>query len=338
MKYIAIFNFDPEVEIEEMLGFNLYQRMYYFKNKVTFLNVRKKKELIKYLFFAILSRKELTIITERNIFGVVGFSLSFLPKVNWIVDIQDCPLKESESFYKKRPIKKFLSYSKGKLVYYLYKFSDKIIVSYSKKRFLKFYSGDLDKVTFMLNGLPNLDHFAYPVIPKGKKIQIIYQGARLPDFGVEFAEQGIQNLNRQGGAYELHIFGHSHPEEKPGIYYHGKQPRNEVINAMKNAHICISPFHKGTDIEFTFPIKVMEYFSFGNKLVLSDCEGVKEQLASSNSKDIHFYEASNLESLQDTLKRVTQEIKKGEIDKVRDLSFLSASKKHEEIWKIYESI
>jgi glycosyltransferase involved in cell wall biosynthesis len=341
MKYFALFNFDSNAKIDNMLAYNIYQRMHYLTD-VEFLNVNRKKELIKILKDALKTKDDLTVITERNIFGLVGFLLCvFYPRVRWIVDIQDCPFKESISFYRHKPIKRILSFAKGKLVYFLYQFADEIIVSYSRALFEKHYKGSFNKVTFLANALPNLEKSHEPnQFLQQDKIIILYHGARLPEYGVELAEQAVRKLNSIENKFELHIYGLDRLNDDESIndnsiFYHGKRPRSEILAAIKNAHIGIAPYFKGSDIAFTFPIKAMEYYCYGNKLILSDCTGMLEMFAGINTEDITYFKAGDLDSLCSMIEKSIHEIEYRKLDKIRDMTHFSAEKKHQVIWEKY---
>lgn len=341
MKYCALFNHNPKGNIVNELGFNLNQRLYY-QTHLELLDVNHDFSYLKYLWQQAVHGEELCIVTERSYHSIFGLFFSLIFKhVYWIYDTPDCPLKEAESLYKKYTFKWLKSTIKGYAVYLMLPLADLIIINYSPKRFKRFFKGSLAKVHFFKNALPNLPtHRTLTSIPfNNKKLTLIYVGAGQHAFGLESLFEALASFNQKSDLKaELNIYGHRSDISKPSVTYHGHKTRQEVLTAIKNADICVSPILKGTDIEFVYSVKTMEYYCYGKKMLISDTTGMLEQFSGIQSKDIYFSTAGSSKDIENKLHQIVIDLKNEITDKKRDLSPFSAEMKNEQIKDLYMNI
>ncbi|CAA0081611.1 Uncharacterised protein [BD1-7 clade bacterium] len=341
-RFYALFNHNPNDKIEDKLGFNLKQRLY-FQPDLQLLHVNEGLGYLKTLWAAARSGDDIAIVTQRSyhaLFGLIFASL--FRNVAWIFDTPDCPLKEAHSTFQKYSFRWLISSLRGRLIYRVIQRADLIIINYSPKRFWRFYRGDSRNVHFFKNALPHLPASRYlqPMSAKSP-INIVYIGHGLPGFGLDILITAIQRYNRSNlhtnTRAHLHIYGHqSAPIDD--VTYHGKVPRAEVLSAIANAHLCASPLLRGSDLEYVYSIKTMEYFCYGNKLLISQVQGLTEQFEAITSNDIYFAKPGDIADWQTMLAKAIEDITAGKQDTTRVLTAFSAEDKNARIAALYQSV
>jgi len=336
-RIIVLFPINLDTAYSNNMGYNLYQRRY-FINNIEILPGQSIREMIKLWKIIYTPHSKICIVTERSINTLFGFIFHMLFRnVKWVVDIPDCPFKESLIFYKRGSLKWLLSLVKSYIAYFVFRFADEIIISFSSKYFFRHYRGNKDKVHCFKNALPSLPKVHKPLIlPIKGTIKFIYVGSNLDALGLPFFITVVKAYNDHAQIpIELNIYGHSAKSDSAYIIYHGKRPREEILEALRNSHVGVSPMLRGTDVEFAYPIKSMEYFCYGNKLLLSATTGLLEQFENINSRDLYFAEPGNIDSFIAAIDRCISDIVSLKCDTIRHLAEFSAENKNRKISEIY---
>lgn len=286
------------------------------------------------------------IVSERDYYSIFGFIYKVFFGKRWIVDFQDCPLKECTSLYKGQPVKWIFSFLKAKILYFLIRWSDAIVVSFSAERFKKYYSGSLKKVNFFYNSLPispPLVEYKDPI--KDKKISLIYIGADLHEYGIKDFITKLDDyaLMREDYDFKLTIIGHensiSTKSKNLSLINFRLLSRDEVIQREMDSDIGVVPFKPGSDIYFTYPIKSIESYFYCRKTLLGDCKGMHEMYDDLKTKDIHFFDAIEYSDFGVKMDDIINQLMVGEFSsKEMGRERFNAEVKNMKIKEIYERV
>jgi glycosyltransferase involved in cell wall biosynthesis len=342
-----------------LLGNNIPQRFFYISDLYKTISIDeaipdfiksrtaiiKRKSMLGRFFEIIHVLKHFDfIVTERNIYSLLGFFARLFLHKRWIVDLQDCPFKECTCFYKDNRIKYVLSYLKSVLVYWIIRHSDTIIVSFSRERFTRYYKGNMEKVHFFLNAVPIKPDVANNKAAFRERTcyNIVYVGCNLKEYGID---RFIHCLHRFANSFPLKrfdmtIIGHVNDydcTDNVSIKCHQKLSRSEVLRHIRQSDIGVVPFIKGSDIYYTYPIKSIEYFVYGQKVLLSNTYGMKELFNQIDSKDIYFYDPNDYVNFASVLESLLNDIEnmKYDEDRLNKISRFDAEKKNTLIKELY---
>lgn len=349
------------------LGHNITQRFYYIdylckpvRNVAECNDILSGRTLyvpFKNIFLTVSfllwrSRDYDAIVTERNIFGVVGFLSKVIFGKKWITDLQDCPFKECTCFYRKFSIKWFLSFIKSAFIYRIIKYSDAIIVSFLKDRFLRYYKGSIEKVSFFKNAIPVDYSRINSKIKKVKdknshEISIFYVGANLHHYGInqfislleKYTESKtdvkfVLNTIVSVGIETLKL-----PKKGNLLVNNIKEVDNsKVIDMIEDSDICIVPFLSGSDIFETYPIKCIEMFVYGKKTWFSSSPGILDLFSSVKFSDIYYSDFENGAIFDKTLDTIIQDLENRVFESKHNVKIFDAKIKNKEIKEIYTSI
>jgi glycosyltransferase involved in cell wall biosynthesis len=99
--------------------------------------------------------------------------------------------------------------------------------------------------------------------------------------------ESLARLRRSGRPVELHVAGEvsstparkamlAIPEDlRPSIQFHGHLPWERAMDLLRTSDICLYPFPHAPELEYIFPLKLLEYAALDKWIVSSDLAGAR---------------------------------------------------------------
>jgi len=115
------------------------------------------------------------------------------------------------------------------------------------------------------------------------KTIVMYAGSLHKEFGIEHLIEAFLSIHKDNE--ELHLFGNGNyvpfikqiAELNKSIIYHGVCPNNEILDFERKSTLLVNPrSSKGEYTKYSFPSKVIEYFSSGTPVLMAKLPGIPE--------------------------------------------------------------
>ncbi|MCK5019449.1 MAG: glycosyltransferase family 4 protein [Candidatus Peribacteraceae bacterium] len=241
-----------------------------------------------YCFFGIftLRRKGCDIlITDCTIVSVLGFLAKILAGVKWVADIWDDPAKETFYLWKKYSYRWLLSTLKVFLLKIILRHADLVICSILPCR-LQAYRLQPNKVLALKNAI-DLTRIKNnnPVISH-RGFCIFFIGFMRKDRGIDILLRAVKDASKKIKEIKLVLAGDSETDQlkriiakmgmQKNVEVFGRINHEKVLELIAATDVCVCPFKEGTDIEYTYPIKIIEYMAMGRAVIASRLKGISE--------------------------------------------------------------
>jgi len=118
----------------------------------------------------------------------------------------------------------------------------------------------------------------------GNKKTVMYAGSLHKEFGVDRLIEAFLQCRKEDE--ELHLFGSGNyvpvikeiTAKNDCVIYHGVCANSEIINYEKAAKLLVNPrSSKGEYTKYSFPSKVIEYFSSGTPVLMAKLPGIPDE-------------------------------------------------------------
>ena len=238
-------------------------------NEILKLGRKKQIDLI-YTFFDPFS------IIQGFIFKILGYK--------WVVDLIDHPgltLKTAKRNY--RFFYKISTYISRKIL----KSAD-LVISAILPEALKEYNINPQKIFPVTNGV-NLN-ITKPkgAIRAGSTFRIFYVGYVRKDRGMDTLLSSIAILKDKIFSLRLTLVGDAVEEDmyylnktikslglEKYVDFRGILSHSEVLYLEECSDVCIFPFPRGRELDYIYPIKILEYLAMGKAVVATNLKGVR---------------------------------------------------------------
>jgi glycosyltransferase involved in cell wall biosynthesis len=244
-----------------------------------------KAGLIAYavlLFLSGRARQYDIIITEPSILGLLGFLGKHLGGCKWVVDVWDIPIR---SILVPRWIVSFRCRLTRNIFRVLFRWADLFIVSILPDFELQEFMIPPGKMLLLKNAiwLDKSRGLAMPV-PQNKEFSLLcMRSVYTPQMGLDTLAAAMLILREQAPGISLTVIGNIPPHVEPQVSqlrvmatvrFLGFVEHDELTRLIREASVCIVPFHDVPDLAQTYPIKVLEYLEQGKPVVASNIAGM----------------------------------------------------------------
>lgn len=222
--------------------------------------------------------------TDRSIISLFGFMARIFTGVRWVADIWDDPEKESYYLWRKYSIHWYFNKCKVKLLKKILRYADLVICSILPEK-LKDYNISKETILAVPNCI-DLELVKPLYIEKNKnEFRIIFVGLMRKDRGVDTLLKAVKKLLRDIPNLKLILIGDPNieivkemvTELRLGkwVELYGRVEHEKVLTQIESADVCVCPFMAGTDIEYTYPIKILEYLAMDKVVIASNLKGIR---------------------------------------------------------------
>ncbi|MCP4422605.1 MAG: glycosyltransferase family 4 protein [Chloroflexi bacterium] len=165
-----------------------------------------------------------------------------------------------------------------------------------------------DKFQRVPHGADERVYHPRPIQPPENCFRITYHGMYLPSHGLDAILEAAQLL-RNEIAIQFHFYGDgpervrieqsARQEELTNVVFHGFVSRDELLDGLAQAHICLGVFGETKQSHYTIQNKVWEGLAMGRAVVSGDSAVVRETL--SHGEHIYLAERDNGRALADAI-------------------------------------
>ncbi len=154
------------------------------------------------------------------------------------------------------------------------------------------------------HGADNHVYHPRPIQPPDNHFRITYHGTYLPSHGLNVIIEAALQL-RDHNDIQFHFYGNG-PEraqieqfsthhQLANVIFHGFVSRDELLNGLSQAHICLGVFGTTKQSQYTIQNKVWEGLAMGRPVISSESAIVRKVLT--HKEHIYLIERNNPEAL-----------------------------------------
>lgn len=230
--------------------------------------------------------KNAIVITEPTVVGIAGFLAKHFSDIKWVVDVWDIPIRHHS---KKNNLTKLRIIFTRFLMKLSYRKADLFIVGIRPEFQFKYYQVPEEKIlawqTTIWIPKSTGDNF-------GKRGDehfniLCMKSLHTPACGLDILLQAFSKVKKNILNARLWIIGEI-PEDVEKtikdlgkleeVEYFGFIEHSQVLRLIKEADLCVIPWHDDVDLAQLYPTKVMEYMTEGKVVVASGVAGISEMI------------------------------------------------------------
>ena len=175
------------------------------------------------------------------------------------------------------------------------KMADLIVWTLHRASARKYFDPSGANVVYLPNGVNWKALRALPRAPVGivptKPLKLFYMGYFQKSRGSDLLSELLHVLGDDLNV-ELHVVGSlSYPAARKALQnvpnrakgkmrFHGHLPWNSAMEVLNECDICLYPFPRLAELDFIYPLKLLEYAAMDKWIVASDLAGARELLHS----------------------------------------------------------
>jgi len=156
-----------------------------------------------------------------------------------------------------------------------------------------YFRPDNEKLFVLPNGLRRQELAAYqsaevaPLPRQGRPQRLLYVGYFQRSRGSRILVELIDRLRRDQRHVKLDVAGETSsapvrdalraiPQHlQSSICFHGHLPWEQAMNLLRDSDLCLYPFPRCPELEYIFPLKLLEYAALSKRIVSSDLPGAR---------------------------------------------------------------
>jgi glycosyltransferase involved in cell wall biosynthesis len=227
------------------------------------------------------------IITEPSTLGIIGFVAKVLAGSKWVVDVWDIPIRNTRRNIWAR-MRLFVTRFVMRM---LYKRADLFIVGIRPDMEFRYYRIPDRKVLAWQTTIwiPESN----PAVPQqtngaNRPFKILcMKSEHDPACGLDVLADAFSVITQDIPAAQLWIVGSIRSDAKahienlqryPNVIICGLLEHSKLMELIREADICVLPWHNVVDLDQLYPTKVMEYMSEGKVVVAARLAGIAEMI------------------------------------------------------------
>jgi glycosyltransferase involved in cell wall biosynthesis len=145
-----------------------------------------------------------------------------------------------------------------------------------------------------------------PIQPPSDRFRVTYHGMYLPSHGMDTIIEAAQLLQDHSDI-QFHFYGDGPERERieqftcqnglTNVIFHGFVSRDELLDGLAQAHVCLGVFGMTKQSHYTIQNKVWEGLAMGRPVISGDSATVREALT--HKEHIYLVERHSARSLAD---------------------------------------
>lgn len=236
------------------------------------------------------------LITEPSVLGLVGYLAKIFADIKWVVDVWDIPIRHHGNSSR---LTQWRIGATRILMKFAYRKADRFIVGIKPDFQFRYYQVPERKMLLWQTTI---------WIPK--KIENIFLNAddkhfnilcmkshHLPSCGLDVLMQAFLKVRKQIGHARLWIIGRIREDVAESIKDLAKlreveifgflEEYEKVMQLIRQAHLCVIPWHDDVDLAQAYPAKVMEYMTEGKVVLAARIAAISEMIRDGEDGLLH---------------------------------------------------
>jgi len=227
------------------------------------------------------------VLTEPSKLCICGLFGKIMLGAKWVVDVWDIPFRRDS----KRVLQRCMNRMDRRIGRILFKFADFFILSILPNLEFAEFGVPREKKLLLKNAIWLNDRNSREqddcVLPS-EVFRIMCMRSRFThDMGLDILAQAFDLLNKTCDKIELTIVGRIPQVVRPQVELLGRRrnvffrefvEHDELLRLTILSTVCVVPFRETPDLAQTYPIKVLEYLSYGAVVIAPDLPGIASMI------------------------------------------------------------
>ena len=294
--------------------------------------------------------KDVILISEPSVIGIVGFLAKLFADIKWVVDVWDIPIRHQKYLFNRSRLTELRIRVTRFLMKLAYEKTDLFIVGIRPDFQLRYYQIPEGKILAWQTTIwiPNKSENNFVAEENGYFNLLCMRSLHFPACGLDILMQAFLKVKKQLPNARLWIIGEIREDVKEtikdfrkleGVEFLGFLQHSKVMQLIRQAHLCVIPWRDDVDLAQAYPTKVMEYMTEGKVVLAAKIAAISEMIEDGQNGVLH--QPGDPEDLADKILRLYK-------DKALRLRLAANARryhpkfdtirKHEEIFKVLKNL
>jgi glycosyltransferase involved in cell wall biosynthesis len=247
------------------------------------------------------------LVSEPTVLGIVGFLAKLFTNIKWVVDVWDIPIRHHGNSSKLTELRIWVT---RRLMKVAYRKADLFIVGIRPEFQFRYYD------------IPEKKILAWQTtiwIPKKSEDNLADVGDQYfnilcmkslhtPSCGLDVLMKAFLIVRKQIDNVRLRIIGKVREDVEEAIKglgkiedveFYGFLEHSKVMRLIRQAQLCVIPWHNDVDLAQLFPTKVMEYMTEGKIVLAAAVAGISDMIR--DGEDGVLYRPGDPDDLADKI-------------------------------------
>ncbi|HME42747.1 MAG TPA: glycosyltransferase [Syntrophorhabdales bacterium] len=237
------------------------------------------------------------LVSEPSILGVTGLLGKLVANIKWVVDVWDIPIRHQKYVINRHRFTELRVTLTRYLMRLAYKKADLFIVGIRPDFQFRYYQVPESKTLTWQTTIWIPDQRKDNLVEEDGYFNILcMRSLHTPACGLDILLKAFLNVRKQIDNTRLWVIGRIREDvehtikgfrDLEGVEFRGFLEHREVMQLIRQAHLCVIPWYDDVDLAQAYPTKVMEYMTEGKVVLAARIAAISDMIRDGEDGLLH---------------------------------------------------